>query len=385
MRRLLAVSVLCGLMTGCSTVQDTLSEWISSDRAKDGLPAELVNFTEQAAFKERWKQNVGDSAGNPLTPAVTSQAVYAVNAAGELQRLAREDGKQGWLATTGFAVSAGVGAGDGMLVIGGEKGEVAAFDETGRTLWKSQVSSEVTGIPQVADGVVIVRTGDGRISALEVASGKMRWNYQRATPTLIVRGYAGVAIQRNAVFAGFAGGKLVALNLANGAVLWETAVSQPRGNTELERISDITSSPVVDDEQVCAIAFQGRLACFDVAQGSLLWTRDISGEKGLNLLRKYLYVTEVGGSVIALDKSTGSTLWKNDQMSLRRVSAPATQGSWVVVGDMDGYLHALNREDGGFAARIKAEGGAVLAAPVELDRGLLVQTSAGDLYSLVVQ
>ena len=117
-------------------------------------------------------------------------------------------------------------------------------------------------------------------------------------------------------------GKLAAISLANGAVIWETAVSQPRGNTELERISDITSLPVVDDEQVCAIAFQGRVACYDIAQGAMLWSRDISSDKGMTLMHKYLYISDDQGTVLALDKTSGSTVWKNDQLFMRQVSAP---------------------------------------------------------------
>ena len=162
-------------------------------------------------------------------------------------------------------------------------------------------------------------------------------------------------------------------------------MSQPRGNTELERISDITSDPVVDDEQVCAIAFQGRVACFDTAQGSPLWNRDISSDKGMMVLRKYLYLSDTGGSVIALDKTSGSTVWKNSELLLRGVTAPYALGNFVVVGDFEGYLHGLNREDGKFAARIKLDGGAIVAAPIELDDGLLVQTRDGELYSLSIK
>jgi outer membrane protein assembly factor BamB len=228
----------------------------------------------------------------------------------------------------------------------------------------------------------MVRSGDGRIAGLNAEDGKRVWIYERSTPALVVRSHAGVAIQRGIAYAGFAGGKLTAIRIKDGEVLWEVQVSQPSGNTELERISDITSDPVVDDEQVCAISFQGRLACFDPAQGSPLWNRDISSDKGMMLLRKYLYITDTNGSVYALDKNTGSTTWKNGQMLLRGITAPYALGDFVVVGDFEGYLHGLKREDGNFAARIELEGGAIVAAPIALDDGLLVQTRGGDIYSL---
>jgi outer membrane protein assembly factor BamB len=227
-----------------------------------------------------------------------------------------------------------------------------------------------------------VRSGDGRIAGLSTEDGKQLWVYERITPALVVRSNAGVTVLRGIVYAGFAGGKLVALDIKNGALQWEAAVSQPTGNTELERISDITSDPVVDDEQVCAISFQGRIACFDIRQGNLLWSRDISSDKGMLLLRKFLYITNTQGTVMVLDKTTGSTLWKNDQLRDRGTSAPFVSGNFVVAGDYQGFVHGLNREDGSFVARIGLDGSAIQTAPVALNDGILVQTRKGGLYSL---
>lgn len=139
---------------------------------------------------------------------------------------------------------------------------------------------------------------------------------------------------------------------------------------------------MVDDEQACAIAFQGRVACFDPAQGGPLWNRDIASDKGMMLLRKYLYLADANGVVMALDKSNGSTLWKNEQLSLRNTSQPYAYSNYVVVGDYEGYLHALDREDGHFVARTKLDGSPILGSPLELDDGMLVQTRDGNLYAL---
>ena len=379
--KLVRLSLLLALLAlgGCSTVQGWLGK-------KNGIaePAKLVEFGEKAKFEVRWHGDVGDSGPNLLQPALTKDAIYGASGKGTLTRLDRATGKQVWRIESDIAVSGGVGSGEGIVLIGSEKGDVLAYDEAGKLRWKSKVSSEVLSVPQVADGVVIVRSGDGHIAGLNVADGKRLWLYERSTPALVVRSHAGVTLQRGIAYAGFAGGKLVALNVKDGSLLWENSVSQPRGNTELERISDITSNPVADDEQVCAIAFQGRVACYDAAQGSPLWNRDISSDKGMMLLRKYLYLSDAAGSVIALDKTTGSTVWKNDQLSLRDTAAPYALADFVVTGDYEGYLHSLSREDGNFVTRIKLDGSAIQAAPIELDGGLLVQTHGGGLYSLSI-
>lgn len=365
---------------GCSAV-DTVQGWIGKPGALE--PAKLSDFAESAKFGVRWRADLGDSGANVLQPALTRDAIYGASGDGTLTRIDRASGKQVWRVEGDITVSGGVGAGEGLVLMGSNKGDVLAYDEDGKLRWKSKVSSEVLSTPRAADGIVVVRTGDGRIAGLDAADGKRVWLYERSTPALVVRSHAGVTIQRDVAYAGFAGGKLVALKVKDGSVLWENSVSQPRGSTELERISDITSNPVADDEQVCAIAFQGRVACYDAAQGSPLWNRDIGSDKGMMLLRKYLYLTDSNGYVMALDKASGSTLWKNEQLFMRDTSIPYAVGDFVVAGDYEGYLHGLNREDGSFVARIRLDG-AIQAAPQQLDDGLLVQTRDGDLYSLSI-
>ena len=356
-----------------------------SDKAKIE-PAGLVDFKPGARIEVRWNVDVGDAGQSVLFPAVTREAVFAANAKGKLYRLDRNTGKQVWRIDSGFPITGGVGAGEGMVLVGGEKGELAAYDEnTGKLQWQVKVSSDVLSAPRVADGVVVVRTGNQRITGLSAKDGSRLWLYERATPTLIVRSHAGVVIQNGLVYAGFAAGKLAAINLKNGVVVWESSVSQPRGNTELERISDITSLPVVDEAQVCAVAFQGRLACFDAVQGGALWTRDVGSDKGLALVGKILYLTDTDSNVLALDKSSGASLWKNDQLLLRKATAVYPLGDYLLLGDFEGYLHALKSEDGGFVARRKTDGSAINIAPLTLGDGALVLTGDGELYSVAIQ
>lgn len=364
---------------GCSS--DNPPGWIGVKNE----PAELVASTETARFQTRLIGSAGDLGENPLQPALIKDAVYAVSANGNLARFDVATGRQAWRIESDIRVTGGVGSGKGLVLIGSNKGDVLAYDETGKLRWKSKVSSEVLGVPQASDGVVVVRSGDGRIAGLDASNGKRVWIYERSTPALVVRSHAGVTIQRGVVYAGFAGGKLVAMKVKTGDVLWEVSVSQPKGNTELERISDITSNPVVDDEQACVVSFQGRVACYDIAQGNLLWGREMSSDKGMALLRKYLYVSDANGSIIVLDKTSGSAMWKNDQLFMRGITAPVVSGNLVVVGDYQGYLHGLSREDGSYAARTQLDGGAIRTAPAQMDDGLLVQTQSGDLYSVSIK
>lgn len=356
----------------------------SSDKEQVS-PAKLLDFKPAAKFEVRWKRSLGEMGNNVLLPAVTTDSVVAASSEGIVLRFDRKSGKQLWRIDNGSAISGGVGASDGLVLVGGLKGEVAAYEESsGKLRWQSKVSSEVLSAPKLVDGVVVVRTGDGRIAGLDSQSGKRLWLYERATPALVARSNAGVSIRNGIVYAGFAAGKIAAIGLHNGVIVWEASVSQPRGNTELERVSDITSLPILDDSQVCAVAFQGRLACFDAERGGALWTRDISSDKGLTMSRRYLFLTDTAGTVYALDKLSGSSYWKNEQLSLRKTTAPLALDDFLLVADFEGYLHALNRDDGRFLARFKTDGSAVRSAPVAAGDGFVVQTEDGSLYSLAI-
>jgi outer membrane protein assembly factor BamB len=348
-------------------------------------PAPLPGFAPTASAGVAWKAGVGPAGDRIFSPGIGPEYVYAASQKGTLARYSAQGGAPGWSIEAGQPLSSGVGVGEGLVLVGTAKGDVLAYDGEGRLKWQVSVKSELLAAPDAGDGVVVVRTADSRLVGLDPADGKRRWLYQRPNPPLTVRNAAGVLIYRGAVFAGFAGGKLAALNAASGAVGWEAAVALPKGTTELERVTDITSEPVLDDRMVCAVAHQGRLSCFDILRGSLLWARDLSSHAGLAMDQRRIFVTDDRGAVHALDKERGASLWKQDKLYARRVTAPQRVGPYVAVGDLEGYVHFLSAEDGSFAARVATDGSAIGAQPALLGENVLVQTRNGGLYAISVR
>jgi outer membrane protein assembly factor BamB len=192
----------------------------------------------------------------------------------------------------------------------------------------------------------------------------------------------GVVLAGRLTLAGFPGGKLVAIANNNGAGVWEVTVALPKGATELERVADVTSSPVVSGSTVCAAAFQGRVACFDSNSGNTLWSRDMSSSAGLDIGSRYVYVSDDKGAVHALDRNSGASVWKQDKLALRGLSRPLALGAHVAVADYQGIVHLLRQEDGAFAARASTDGSAVRAEPVGFGAAFLVQTANGNLHAL---
>lgn len=386
-----ACAVLLLILTGsgCQTITSTVTstyDRIFSRSATPQKPAELVAIKPSISPKILWRGNVGSADKQVFSPAVVGNVVYATGVSGQITGFDAASGKQTMRIEAGQRISGGVGAGGGQVLVGTSKGEILAFNRDGKPQWKAQLSGEVLAPPQVAEGVVIARTSDSRIFGLDVADGKRKWIYQRTMPALSVRNHAGVVVHRGAVFSGFPGGRMVAVALATGSVGWEAIVAVPRGTTELERVADITSLPVVDDRQACAVAFQGRIACFEVSGGTSIWARDLSSIAGMAADSRNLYITDDKNAVLALDKANGASLWKQDKLAGRGVTGPLVFGRHVVVGDFEGYVHFLSREDGAFAARIATDGSAIIAPPVALDMSsFVVQTRAGGVFAITVQ
>jgi outer membrane protein assembly factor BamB len=380
----IAVLLAVVALAGCQTVGGYYDRIFGSSTSTQ-KPSELQSFTPSVEARVVWQTAVGGADRFAFAPALVGGAVYAANASGEVTKLDAATGKVEWRTDTGSRLSSGPGSDGRVVVVGTPRGEAVALDAGGKLLWKAYLSGEILSAPQIEDGIVAVKTGDGRIHGLAAQDGRRRWLYQRALPALTVRSPAGLAVMNGGVFSGFPGGKLVALLLNNGALAWEATVATPRGSTELERITDIVGAPLVDGRMVCAIAYQGKAGCFDALKGSQLWARDLSSIMPLAADTRYVYATDDQGNVHALDKSTGASIWRQERLTGRGVTGAAPIGNYIAVGDYQGYVHLLARSDGAFAARVPTDGSPILLPPVVARDSVLVQTRNGGVYSIALR
>jgi len=346
-------------------------------------PADPPRIENAKRVRVLWSASVGSADRFTFVPALAGGSVYAAARDGTVTALDAKTGNRRWRAELGLRLSGGVGADERTAVVATEEGEVVALDvEKGAVRWRARVSSEVLAAPVIGAGLVLVRSIDNRIFAFGAEDGKRRWVYQRAASSLIVRTPAGAVIDGDSVYAGFRGGKLAAIALSNGGLRWEATVALPKGSTELERVTDVVGDPVVQGREVCAAAYQGRVACYETANGRQIWARELSSLTGVSADARYAFAADDRGAVHALDRSSGRSVWKQDRLAHRGLSLPLPAGNAVAVGDFEGVVHFLARETGTFIARHETGGGAVRAAPLALPAGLLVQTSSGALHAL---
>ncbi len=384
----LVLSFLTIVFAGCTSVTDLKTDISESlfGRPLSDPPSPLNDFKPTAKANVLWSAQLGENGDYDLSPVVDNGSVYAASSAGDVYKINLTNGKQIWRVNAGETISGGVGVGSDLVLVGSTRGNVIAFDLNGKMLWKSKVSSEILSAPKIDYSTVVVRCGDSRIYGLNAADGSRKWVYERENPPLSLRSSAGVALDGGAAYAGFAGGKLVALRVDDGKVIWEASVAQPKGTTEIERIADITSLPVVDGSLVYAVAFQGRVAAIERSTGHLAWNRDISSYTGLTSDAAKVFISHAMSAVYALDFATGKTYWRQGDLRHRQITAPLALDKYIVIGDVEGYVHFLNREDGLFAARIQVEESPVMPLMTSIgSSGLLLQTRKGGLYAINVK
>lgn len=387
MRRLwlyLAIGVVGLASSGCGSVAGWFGRG-GSDAAK-AKPAALTEIKPTLELVKAWEANVGSGRPHAFSPGSDGQAIYAAGKDGRIVKLDPATGRELWRVESGRTLSAGVGVGEGLVLVGTPKGELLAYrSEDGQPAWTARLSGEVLTVPITGAGMVAARSNDGNIWYLEAATGKQRWVYGRGLPALILREPGGLLLAGGVLFAGHPGGKLTALSLVNGGPLWETNVTVPRGATELERIADVAGNLAADDRLICAGAYQGRLGCFDQRNGNVVWTREFSGLSGVGMGDRFLFASDEQGVVMGFDKLRGASLWRQDKLLERKVGTPLVLAGQVAVGDYQGYVHLLNLEDGALAARAATDGSPVVGQMLPLNRGLVAQTANGGVYAFRLQ
>jgi len=372
MTRFISLLLILVALSGCSLFGD-------DDNSEP--PAKLESFEKQVRLVRLWSRDTGEGTREQrvkLVPAVYRERVYAADRSGSVLAYELDSGKQVWRSKTGLAISAGAGVGDGLVLVGSSEAELVALDsESGDELWRTSVSSEILSVPQVSDGVVVVQTVDGNIAGLDAGDGKQLWMHDRSAPVLTLRGTSTPLVVQGIVLAGFANGKMAALEIQSGRQVWEVAVAVSRGRSELQRIVDLDADAVIRDGVLYVSSYQGRLVAISLQDGRMLWNRDMSAYAGIAVDNQQVYVSDTDSEVWALDRGSGASLWKQGKLRRRDLTGPAVTGEYVSVGDFEGYIHLLTRAEGAIAGRVRVDKAGIHTAPVPLFGDRLLVLGAG--------
>jgi outer membrane protein assembly factor BamB len=369
--RTLALLSVLAVLAACNT-----------DKAAEP-PAELVDINQTLPVERLWSTSVGgggDKLRLALGLAAADDVLYAASRKGAVRAIDAANGRTRWDSDVKVELAAGPAAGEGLVVVGTSSGTVIALEAAdGKERWRAKLSGEVLAAPLVAGGRVVVRTVDGRLRALEAADGKEAWMVEDLVPRLTLRGTSPPVRAGDVVFCGFDTGRVMAVSLPTGDILWQAQVSTPRGRSELERLADIDAAVRVAGDEVYAVGYQGRIAMIARDSGQIWWTRDLSSYRDIGMDEGQLYVATSDGDVVAMRRRDGGVAWQQTGLKRRGLGAPVLHGGAVVVGDFDGYLHWLDRETGRFVARARPGSTRFATTPIVVGDRLFVIDDGGEI------
>ncbi|MCK5188457.1 MAG: outer membrane protein assembly factor BamB [Methylococcales bacterium] len=391
--KVIVLSLVVSLLSACTLLETSgelvtgVTSYFLGGEDNTEPPAELVEFEAEIEIDLLWKEAAGVGAGKQylnLVLAISYGKVLAADRDGMVYARDINTGDLIWDAETEYSFSAGPGIGENSVILASSNAEIVALDiETGEQKWHYSVSSEVLATPVVVNDIVIIRTTDGRIFALSEEHGVQLWVFERSVPALSIRGTGTPIIVEGNVIAGYANGKLLALRLIDGKVGWETSIAIPSGRSEVERLVDLDVDPVETDGVIFIASYQGGTSAVLELDGDVLWrNEDVSSHSGLSYDWRYLYISDVSSHVWQLDQRNGASLWKQDELNNRTLTAPVAYDDYVVVGDFEGYVHWLANSDGRQLGRIKVADSAIVARPVIVDNTVYVYSKDGTLAAL---
>jgi len=388
----LAAVLLSASLFSCSSTDDEDAET---------LAAELVDIDEAFEVDVLWDKSVGngvDDYFSRIKPIVAYDKVFSASRQGDVMAFDVATGEKVWQvdlsdinnersfwdSRVSALIAGGPIAGLNKIFLGSENGKVFALDaQTGELVWQADIKGEVITPPAIDSGILVVNTGSGVMQAFDAETGEVLWEIEQDVPALTLRGISAPVIASGGVLIGTGKGEVGVYILEKGQQGWVTEVGEATGSTELERVVDVDSAPVVFGDKIYAISARGNLAAIELKSGRVLWKRQYSSFRQISVYRNDIYITNTRGHVYALNRLNGIERWSNLSLTNRNVTGPVVVDDYVVVGDFEGYLHWLSQDSGEIVARHQVDSSGIHSTPTVANSVIYTQARNGDLQAIM--
>ena len=387
----LAALLLSASLFSCSSIDD---------EDPDTLVAELTDINSAFDTEVLWQTSVGDGVEDyfsRIKPMVAYDKVFSASRAGDVVAfdvatgkkvwqvdLSEQDNQSSfWSSRAPALIAGGPIAGSNKVFLGSESGKVFALNaQTGELVWQANIKGEVISPPAIDSGILVVNSASGIMMGFDADTGDVLWEIEQDVPALTLRGISAPVIASGGVLIGTGKGELSVYILEKGQQGWVTEVGEASGSTELERVIDVDSAPVVFGDKVYAISARGNLVAIELKSGRILWKRQYSSHRQLSVYRNNIFITNTQGHIYALNRLNGIEQWSNLGLTNRNVTGPVIVDNYVVVGDYEGYLHWISQDTGEIVARHEVDSSGIHSTPTVADGIIYTQARDGTLQAI---
>lgn len=366
----LAIAIASALLIGCST-----------NKVKEVKPNPLPKITQQQGLNLVFSQSVSSTnAAEALRLQLDTDngVIFAIDPDGQVS--AYKAKQRLWKSkVTKQELTAGVEAGEGIVIIGNRKGELFALDQaTGSQKWSAKLSGAILSPSLIQSGRVITIANDGTVFAHDTVTGQQVWAYKLPNVQFSLRGQpAPVRLDERTVVVASANAYVYALDVISGVPRFQRRVAVSDGRSDIQRLIDVVGDPVVAGQYLVTTSFQGQVTTTDLTTQRVVWSEDVSSTNSAEVSGDKVFVSTADGKLKAYNLATGELLWQNEELLNRQLSNPVMLGQNLVVGDLDGVIHLIDPNTGKLIGRAKTSG-EVRSLRV-IDNQLYVATRKGAL------
>ena len=354
-------------------------------------PSPTVN--NQFSIQQVWRNS---TAGNThiyslLGPINYDNAVYVASRSGQVKAVDLSNGHTIWdknlsqstlFSSKTALFSGGVSADDKYVYIGSERAVVYALDRNdGNVIWEKPVRGEVLARPVSSADKLIIHTANGNLQALNRNTGADEWDVMLEVPPLSVRGNSTPTIAHGAAIFGDDTGHVNAYYINNGQLIWQQRISQPSGSTEIAKLNDVDSTPVIEGNLAYAIGYNGNVVALDLSNGQIVWRKEMGSTHSFVVDSQRLFVVDQNDNIRSVSKNGGTILWTQAGLLHRQLTDPVIYENYIVVGDFEGYLYWLDKDNGEIVAKTQVSSSGLISKPLVVDNKIVVQAKNGDIYA----